>query len=124
MKMNAGYIVFIAICLFTASYYLFPKSELAVRDDVILRQISFLVNADICIRDYKSKNGHAPKNISELLKNYPDLVHIFSDFKNKTLAVNYTLKPNNTVHINILNPRPRLNLELTEEGDIKKWAQD
>lgn len=99
-------------------YLLVPKSDFTPRDAVVLAQISFLVNADICIKDFKGRNGKVPKDMQELLDRCPELGVVYRSFEKDILSIVYINNPGSPIRFKIFNVRPRLDLELSSNGRI------
>lgn len=99
-------------------YLLVPKNDFTPRDEVVLSQISFLVNADICMKDFKGRNGEVPKDMQELLDRCPELGVIYRSFEKDISSIVYINNPESPIRFKIINVRPRLDLELSSNGKI------
>jgi len=108
------------VVILSLLYFIYPKNEFTERDDVLLRQISFLINADICIRDFEKNESRIPKDIKELIENYPSLLAMRESFEHEARDVLYQNHAGDGVRIKISNTRPRVDLELRTSGKITK----
>lgn len=121
MKLKSISLFTLALVAFlTLLYILYPKNEFADRDDVLLRQISFLVNVDICIHDFEKKRSRLPKDMEELIENYPSLLAMRESFEHDVRSVVYLNEDVDRTRVRISNFRPRMDLELGLNGKIVK----
>jgi hypothetical protein len=116
-------IAVITIIGFIFFYLNLPKENYAIIDDNILFNKNFLVNASICINDFRSKKGRNPNNLQELFSTYKDLERFYATMLTNTNVHYFPDEKSNSI-IRIENQSSKVHnnslvtIELTKEGKI------
>jgi hypothetical protein len=111
-------IVILGASLVLCGYILWPKLELAKKDNLLLQEMSFLINARGFIEDYKNRKGVLPENIDDIYREYPDLYRL-KPSTTENWSLRYSKKSMEEFVIGFDNVGKRDDLELTEKSTIK-----